>query len=221
MSGFDISTLSAAKLAMLFNAVTTGAPVKKFESTPRALEHTRAELAAAGVTATEAARRVGLLPGPAATKPAAPQPAPEATRAPGAFEAMDLVTGRVVPLRSLHDPLRRVDGDPEKAARKVAAAAVAHYRAARQPAASAAPATVAAVLPADGPARSNRTLPAVLDALRGPGGVTLAELTTVAGWRAPFELSNLRIAARKQGFAVAHDDGEGAARRYWIAGLTR
>jgi hypothetical protein len=77
---------------------------------------------------------------------------------------------------------------------------------------------VAAVRPADRPARSNRTLPAVLDALRRPGGTTLAELTAAAGWRAPFELPNLRIAARKQGFAFAHDDGEGAARRYRIAG---
>ncbi len=161
---------------------------------------------------------MGLLPGPAATKPAAPRPAPEATRAPGPFEAMDLVSGRVVPLRSLHDPLRRVDGDPEKAARKVAAAAPVQHRAARQPAESPAPSTVAAVLPADGPVRSNRTLPAVLDALRRPGGATLAELTAVAGGRAPFELPNLRIAAKKLAFAFADDGAAGDGRRYRIAG---
>ncbi len=126
------------------------------------------------------------------------------------------MTGRVVPLRSLHDPLRKAPGDPEKAARKVAAAALVQHRVARQPAESPAPSTVAAVRPADGPARSNRTLPAVLDALRRPGGATLAELTAVAGWRAPFELSNLRIAARQQGFAFAHNGGEGDARRYRI-----
>ncbi len=56
--------MSAAKLAMLFNAVTTGARVKNFESTPRALERTLAERAAAGVSPVEVAYRAGLAPVP-------------------------------------------------------------------------------------------------------------------------------------------------------------
>jgi hypothetical protein len=65
----------------------------------------------------------------------------------------------------------------------------------------------------EGPGRSNVTLPLVKAALEAKGGATLAELTQVAGWRAPFELANLRIAC----MTFAHDGAAGAGRRYRIA----
>jgi hypothetical protein len=45
--------------------------------------------------------------------------------------AINLMTGKTVELQSLHGPLRTVEGDPEKAARKVARKAAAPLRAAR------------------------------------------------------------------------------------------
>jgi hypothetical protein len=46
--------------------------------------------------------------------------------------AINAINGETVELRSLHGPVRTVEGDPEKAARKVASAAVAELRKARK-----------------------------------------------------------------------------------------
>jgi hypothetical protein len=67
-------------------------------------------------------------------------------------------------------------------------------------------------------------LPHVAQALQRRGGATLAELTAASGWRAPFELANLPVAARKLGFAFADDGGAAAGRRYrttdWAPGAS-
>jgi hypothetical protein len=65
-----------------------------------------------------------------------------------------------------------------------------------------------------GHARSNKTLPYVVAALKRPHGATLAELTKASGWLADFELKHLRTASEKLGFAFVDDGGEGAERRY-------
>lgn len=229
-----ITTLSAAQLVRVYNAVTDGKPVKKFESQPRALERTQAELARMGVTSAEAMARAGFQ---VPAKDEAPDRAAEpyidrhgaehldpphrkrrleaaiharvAAAAPG---PVNLLTGDTLPRKQSYatDPTRKAEGDPAKAARKVARKAAAPLRAARKAAdaAKAAPATAAPARispPAlrharKGAARSNERLPQVVEALRAREGATLAELTQVAGWSAPFELANLRIAAKKMGF---------------------
>ncbi len=204
---FDLSKLSAAKLVLVHNA--TGAKAaKKFESAPRGLERTVVALRAMGVSAEDAARKAGLLP------------------ATGKDQAVNLVTGQVVSVANLHDPLRKVDGDPAKAAKRVARAVVAPMKLARLAAAGGATAAVVAatpatgdapMLPASGPARSNACRPYIEARLAVPGGATLAELTRAAGWRAPYELAHLGKTAARLGKKVQHDGGAGAARRYWLA----
>jgi hypothetical protein len=133
--------------------------------------------------------------------------------------AVNAVTGAPVELKSLHGPVRTVDGDPEKAARRAARASVVQLRTTRQ--AKAAPA--APEKPVERPAMragakrtAASTAPAIA-ALRSPEGATLAECTKLAQWDAPFELRNLKIAAAKRNATISHT-GEGEARRYRLVG---
>jgi hypothetical protein len=112
-----------------------------------------------------------------------------------------------------------VDGDPEKAARKVAAASVVELRTVRQAKAAAAVQKAAAERPAmrAGAKRTAATMGPVIAALRSPEGATLALCTQLACWSAPFLLRNLHIAARKRGATISHT-GDGEARRYRLTG---
>lgn len=199
----DIAKFSAAKLVQVFNAVTAGAPVKKFESQPKALARTLVEIEKAGLTIEKALNRVALM-----TPPAIAAELPPVT-------VLNLVNGATLPrLTALHSPLRQVDGDPEKAARKAVKAKLA-------PPAPVAPTAAEAadkpVIARAGWKRTNKTVPLMLAALRRPEGATLAELTTVSTWEASVELRHLRKMEAKRGFKLAHDGAEGAARRYYAA----
>jgi hypothetical protein len=237
----DIKTLSAAKLVALYNLITDGKPRAKFESTPAGLRLTLAEIARLGLTEEQAmsvwdraapttnGSNVRTLPEPA------PLPAPT---------QVNLLTGDEMPRRpALHDPIRTVSGDAKKAAKVAAKAATETVMAERRlfmgglrtlgfraPVATPAPeraVTAPAPTPAakaprkpvsgvDGPARSNATVPAMLAAMRTTEGATLAELTVIAGWRAPVEVRNLRLMEKKRGVTIIHDGQVGAGRRYRI-----
>ena len=215
----ELATFSAAKLVLVYNAVTTDKPVKKFESQPRALERTLAELNRLGLSEADALAK--LNPAPAAA------PAAAVTRvdflsqvrdiltAPAAPRTVtDAVSGETLPRpASVHGRLRLVEGSPEKAARVVADQAVVALRATYP--APAAPAPVKAPEAAvKGPLRTNATVPQMVAAMRAPGGATLAQLTVVSGWGAPVEVRNLRIMAAKVGFELRHDGVVGEDRRY-------
>ncbi len=202
---FDFSKLSAAKLVAVYNAIADGPAVKKFETQARALERLSAAMAKRGYDADQTAQAAGLLPTPAPVVET-PRELPTEPRA-----AVELVSGEVVQLRQTHGALRAAKGDPKKAAKAAAAAAVAAmpHRQAQQ-------APVKAAEARSGALRSNAAVPALLAALRRPGGATLAELTQAAGWRAPVLPANLRILSRKQGVAVVHDGKPVAERRYQV-----
>ena len=120
---------------------------------------------------------------------------------------MNLLTGETLPRKQSYatDPIREVDGDPVKAARKVARKAAAAFRTTPQPLMSVPPAEAAAAGPRFrvGAKRTNQGLGPVLAALQAADGATLKECTKLSGWAAPFELRNLRILARKRSLTVS------------------
>jgi hypothetical protein len=145
MTKVNLDKLSAAQLVLIHNAVTTGAQVKKFESQPKALARTLYVLGANALTLEQGARLAGLLP----AEDAAPAekvlvrtqewpyakavgPEPKAYDPASIRQATNLVNGETVSVANVHGPVRAVDGDPEAAARKVAAEAVAPLKAARK-----------------------------------------------------------------------------------------
>ena len=188
----NLDKMSGANLKLLHAAMTSEPDSAR---AMRATRRLRAKLDAAGVSVEDLAKRAGL---------AAP------------FTAVNLVTGNVVRLHSLHGPLRAVAGDPVKAARVVAAAAVEAVRVVLAAAPAEHPGR-APTLPAGKPARSNSTLPFVIAAMAEPGGATLAEMTLASGWRAPFEMAHLRNVAKRENRKIQDDGAVGEARRYWLA----
>ncbi len=230
----DITKFSAAMLVKLYNFITDRQHKKKFESQPAGMRIVTNEIHRMNMSVDDAVARFQARPtemGLASHTPAAPTgglmtvtfpalPAPTVT---------DLLTGETRPRPdSVHGPVRRVEGNPAKAARRAAQTAAAPFRALRlvdsTPAAPvpsahapvAAPVMRAGKLPSEGgPARTNHAVPAMVEALKRQDGASLEELTRISGWRLPVEMTNLRIMARKVGFTLADDGRPGASRRFY------
>jgi len=137
-----LDKLSAAQLVKVFNAVTDREkPVRKFESHARALALTIAELDRMNVTAPVAMARAGLAVPVNVPLAALKKAVADGVERHGAVvevraaafvpTAIDAVSGNIVELRSLHGPIRTVEGDPEKAAAKIAKDSVKELRQAR------------------------------------------------------------------------------------------